>query len=175
MSWIEGWKPEWVSDKEQAIDLLKEKARAWVGSKIEATYIGWLEEHNEWFPDVPVVLIIAGKQYEICWQKFDELSITENQINLDVHETAAGVPISMRLNALPEFRKAVGRKILAIELGENEMGFGERGVDRPMRIVNSVNFILEGGYLAVFNAMDENGVSGQPCSEGTAKIYEIRI
>lgn len=75
----------------------------------------------------------------------------------------------LRKNHLPALNQALGKRILAIELGESEMDFG----GPPIRIINSVNFVLEGGYLTIFNAGDENAVSGEACRDGVGRNYGV--
>lgn len=170
MGWIEGYCPNWVHDKDTALELLESFAREWVGKSIDSTYVGWYTEDDTWYEDIPIVLIIGEKQYEICWHEFDDLSITENQLNLNSC-MVSGLSIPMRKNSLPVLNKAIGKTILGVELGESEMSAD----DKKTRIINSVNFILEAGYLTVFNALDENGVADEPCRESIQKNYAIRI
>lgn len=156
MSWIKHHSPTWVSRLEEALPLLEHHAGIWVGQCIEETWVGLLPGHGSWWADFPIILVIGGIQYEICWQKFADLAITQGQINVR-NAWANGQRVPMRKNHLPALNQALGKRILAIELGESEMDFG----GPPIRIINSVNFVLEGGYLGIFNAGDENAVSGE--------------
>ena len=63
---IAGYHPKWITDKEEAIKELQLLASAWVGSLIEKTYVCFIDDKNR-LEDIPIVLFIGGKQYEICW------------------------------------------------------------------------------------------------------------
>lgn len=164
--WIAGYRPIWINDREEAIKELQTFAVAWVGSKIEKTYVGWFIEDNSWYEDIPIVLVIGGKQYEICWNKFDDLAITQGQIDVK-NCIVSGGKIPMKENALPELERAIGNTIVGVELGESEMN--------GSAIINSVNLILEGGYLTIYNNLDENGVSSEPCSDASQRNHPIGI
>lgn len=117
--WIKGYRPQWINDKEEAIKTLQTFASAWVGANIEKTYIGWFTEYDSWYEDFPVILVVGGKQYEICWNKVDDLSITEDQIDIENWD-APEERVVIRENALPELERAIGKKIIGVELGESE-------------------------------------------------------
>ena len=164
--WIKGYHPQWTNDREQAIKALQTFASAWVGAKIEKIYVGSFTEYDSWYEDFPVILVIGGKQYEICWNKTDALSITEDQIGIENWD-APEERVVIRVDALPELERAVGHTIIGVELGESEMN--------RAAIINSVNLILEDGYLTIFNNLDENGVSSEPNSGAAAQSPHRRL
>ena len=157
MTWIQGYKPEWVQDKAKAEELVTDLSGQLVGKSIKTTFVGWYEPDDSWYQDLPIILIINGEQIEICWQKFDSLSITKNQINVN-NCISYGERIPFRENALSSLNKAIGKRVLSVKLGMSSMEWG--GIEIPL--INSLVFELENGYLTIFNALDENGVSHEP-------------
>jgi hypothetical protein len=157
MTWIQGYNPKWVLDKVEAENFIGVWSRQWVGKTIERTFVGWYESNDSWYEDLPIILIIGGEQIEICWQKFDSLSITKNQINVD-NCISYDEKIPYRENALSALSGAIGKRILSVKLGMSFMTLEEKVI--PM--INSVDFELENGFLSIFNALDENGVSNVP-------------
>ena len=159
MTWIQGYKPEWVLDKVKAEKLIDCWSRNWVGKSIEKTLVGWYEPDDSWYEDLPIILIIDGEQIEICWQQFDSLSITKNQI--DVNDCVSyDEKIPYRENMLITLNQAIGKKIVDVKLGMSSMTL--EGKTIPM--INSVDFELENGFLTIYNALDENGVSNVPAN-----------
>lgn len=50
----------------------------------------WIDDLDEWFADAdpPVVLQVGVEQLEVCAQKFDDLSVTWNTIDLSIRPIA---------------------------------------------------------------------------------------
>ena len=130
-----------------------------MGKSIDETFVGWYPPDDSWFSDLPILLIIGGEQFEICWQKFDSLSITKDQLPTDKC-VSYGVEYPLKKNALTELTNSIGKKILAVELGMSSMTIEEKVI--PM--INSVDFHLENGFLSIYNSLDENGVSNVPAN-----------
>lgn len=167
MTWIEGYNPSWISDKNQALKTLQRLAPKWIGRRLDASFVGCFED-GTWYSDLPVILVIGGQQYEFCWAKMDELAITQGQLRQD-YCIVNGEQITLQKDAMQELQKAVGKKIIGIELGESEMS--SRGV--TTRIINSVNFIMRGAYLSIHNCLDENCLSDKPCKNEIQINYSI--
>ena len=108
---------------------------------------------------MPIMLVIGGEHIEICWQQFDSLSITKNQIDI-TNCISYEENIPYKENAHPALNEAIGKKILRVKLGMSSMTLEEKVL--PM--INSVDFELENGFLAIFNALDENGLSNVPAN-----------
>ncbi|MBJ7557026.1 hypothetical protein [Marinomonas spartinae] len=159
MSWIQGYNPEWVEDKEAAIELVKSYSRKWIGNTISSSYVGWFSPDNEWDENLPIVLIIGDVQYEICWQKFDSLAITSKQINL-YHCICSGELTPYKRNYHEAINKCLEKEIVSVELGMSSMTL--EGKVLPM--INSIDFHLVGGFLTIYNALDENGLSNEPAN-----------
>ena len=159
MSWIQNYSPEWVEDKEKAEALIQAFARLWVGKTIESTYVGWYVPDDEWYEDFPIIIKIDGVQFEVCWQKFDSLSITKNQIDID-NCISGDELIPYKKDALSALQRATGKRIKSVKLGMSSMTLE----DKVIPMINSLDFELENGYLTIFNALDENGVSNVPAN-----------
>ncbi|UJW31007.1 hypothetical protein L3Q67_38400 [Saccharothrix sp. AJ9571] len=56
---------------------------------MDQTWTVWGLAHDEWIADLPVVLRLEqGPQLEICWEKFDDLWITWDTIDVAVEPEA---------------------------------------------------------------------------------------
>lgn len=159
MSWIEGYKPEWVHDKDKAEELVERWSKKWIGKSIGKTFVGWYEPDDSWYEDLPIILFIGGDRIEICWQKFDSLSITKNQIDItDCISYEEKIPY--KENAHPALNEVIGKKILNVKLGMSSMTLEKK----VMPMINSLDFELENGFLTIFNELDENGLSNVPAN-----------
>ena len=154
MSWIEGYSPQWVLKKQEALETVSRFGERWIGRTIEETYVGWYSKDDSWYADLPVILVIGGEQFDVCWQKFDSLSITNGQLSKYCCKSY-GEEFPYRKDALVELSCSVGKKIEAVELGMSSMTLDGELI--PM--INSLDFYLVGGFLSIFNALDENGVT----------------
>jgi len=157
MSWINGYNPDWIVNRVDAEKLLSSWSKNWIGNSIEESFVGWYPPDDSWFADLPIILIIGGEQIEICWQKFDSLSITKNQLSRNKC-ISSGEEYPYKVNALPELAASIGKTILAVKLGMSSMTIE----DITLPIINSVDFYLAGGFLSIYNALDENAVSSVP-------------
>jgi len=159
MSWIQGYNPDWVLNKNDAQNLIEVWADKLIGKVIDETYVGWYMPDNTWYEDFPIILMIDGQQIEICWQQFDSLSITNNQIILN-NCISYDEKVPYKKNAVKELNAVLGKKILNVKLGMSSMTIE----DKVLPIINSVDFELDNGFLRIFNALDENGVSNVPAN-----------
>jgi len=157
MSWIEDYEPIWAANSDEAKNLFSCYLDKWVGKHIESTRVGWFHPDDEWDENLPIVLVISGVQYEVCWQNFECLAITSNQIDTN-NCICAGEVTPYKVNAHEVLNSCLGKKIVSVKLGMSSMTI--EGKDIP--ILNSLNFRLVGGYLSIFNDLDQNGLSDAP-------------
>lgn len=159
MSWIQGYSPNWVLEKAKAEELIDRYSREWIGKSIEASYVGWYTPDDTWYEDMPIVLIVGGEQFEICWQQFDSLSISKNQIDLN-NCISYNEAVPYKKNALEALNKCIDKTITAVKLGMSSMTLE----DKVIPMINSVDFYMESGFLTIYNALDENAVSNVPAN-----------
>ena len=162
---ISGWVPAWATGDAQvaahAADL-----RSAVGRRATEAWIAWDLEHDRWFADLPVVLELDGQdRLELSWQKFDDLSITWNSIDVLVAPKAwVEWPLEWRPRAHPALVAFIGHVIESVEVTHHLFTTGS--VNRPED--ETISTWLAGGIwfgastgLHVFNALDENGLSNE--------------
>jgi hypothetical protein len=106
-----------------------------------------------------------GRQLEICWEKFDDLSITWNTIDLSVSPKAwVEWPLEWRDAAHPALLACAGATIHDVRA--TTFRFTTQNVDHPHEV--SEVWLTAGIWLAtggsgvhIFNALDENGLSDE--------------
>jgi hypothetical protein len=170
-SGISGWQADWRAGSEQvrrhAVAL-----RALVGARLTGAWTVWIGE-GDWFADMPVVLQFDGsQQLEVCWQKFDDLSISWNTIDFDVPPTAWIDDLSWRPWAHQALRMNQDQAVTSVAATDAVLTTTD--VDYPHREPVSKRFVAglwigtTGPGLHVFNALDENGLS-TTCQSGALR------
>lgn len=112
-----------------------------------------LHDDGQWapWPDLPIRLFTdSAVMVSLAWSRFDDLWLS-NDMCLPFQpdeSTTRWVP-----NAIPAFNEGLGKKICAVHLGKGEMTIEDRAYDFWTRVLIE----LEGCWLEIFNALDENG------------------
>ncbi|MFD7307706.1 hypothetical protein [Promicromonospora sp. NPDC059942] len=174
---VSGWRPNFLPADEQ-FQRQAQRLGDLVSDQVAETWVVWNLDFDEWFADLPVVLRLAsGRQLEVCWEKFDDCSITWNTI--DLTETPRGwVEWPLR------WRRAAHAALEAIEhetireVRTTTFEFTTHSVTGPCGsastwLTTGVWLGTGTGGLHVFNALDENGVSGQRPVEDAAHRSQI--
>ena len=105
---------------------------------------------SEW-PDLPIRLFTDhGHAVSICWSRFDDLFIVEGYalpFAVDPETTR------WRTNLPEKLGSIIGRKICGTMIGRGEMSIEGKDIPIWTRLVLN----LDGTWLEIFNALDENG------------------
>jgi hypothetical protein len=162
---VSGWRPDFRPAEDQ-IRLEAESLRSLVGKQIGGAWLVWNLEEDEWFSDLPVVLAFdGGKQLEVCWEKFDDLSITWDTIDL-THTPRAWVdwPLEWRPAAHQALASSLGATVLAVAsthfLFTTESLDDSRDVS-AVWLTTGLWLATDRGGLHIFDALDENGLSNE--------------
>lgn len=168
---VSGWQPDWLPASEQ-LQKHSKALRGLVGRTLADAWVVWNLEHEEWFADLPVVLTFdGGGQLEVCWQKFDDLSVTWDTIDTGVRPRAwVEWPLEWRRAAHPALDANVGTSVHTVAMTEHL--FQTERVDQPgpssrAWLVGGLWFGTDGPGLHVFNALDENGLDAGKPAEGS--------
>jgi hypothetical protein len=110
-------------------------------------------------------------QLEVSWQKFDDLSITWNTIDIST-TTIAWIdwPLAWRSQGHAALRAVAGQTITSTAATEHR--FTTRQVMPPTNddhstwLVGSIWLATRTGGLHIFNALDENGLSNETPADG---------
>ena len=153
---IEGYEPEWHHDAEALAAVHRTRFVRLIGRKLRSSWLMWDIAERGWFADGPVILDFGHTHVEITHRKFDECAITWDQIDRDV-------PVDLyehfdwRPDPHAALRRARGRPLRAVNVIERTTS-----ADWRPRVLHAVEFLFEGARLAVFHAMDENGLTDVP-------------
>jgi hypothetical protein len=137
--------------------------RALIGQTIQSSWIAWTQEYNVWLSSDPVVLRIGEQNLEIACSEFEKVYLFWNTINvLEAPDRGSFTDSFWKMNGLPELSRVIGQKIQQVFLLEAELRIMHEGYESSTWCLNGIEFELSEGYLQVYNALDENGVSNEP-------------
>ena len=160
-SGISGWQADWRPGSEQ-VHRHADALVSLVDAKLTGAWSVWIGT-DDWFADMPVVLQFDGsQQLEVCWQKFDDLSISWNTIEIEIAPKAWVDDLSWRPWAHLALKANEGQVVTSVAATESI--FTASDVDYPHREPRSTTFTgglwfgTTGPGLHIFNALDENGL-----------------
>ncbi len=153
---IEGYEPVWHHDAEALAAVHRHRFARLIGRTLRAGWLMWDVAERGWFADGPVILDFGSTHIEISHRKFDECAITWDQVDMSV-PIDRYAHFDWRPDPHVALRNARGRPLRAV----NVIELVTPAEWRP-RILHAVEFLFAGARLAVYNAMDENGLSDVP-------------
>ena len=166
---LQDYAPTYINATPELIEVIKSIICPCIGKELKANWIGWMNEYDCWWEEMPIILQIGNDRIEICWYQFKDVSLTKNQIPIDgsAHLTTEA---SIKKNAHETLNRFIGKTMTGIEVGEATMSFGNSG---DIWIPNSINFIFGEAFLAIHNGLDENGVLDARPDEHIMRSYPI--
>jgi len=162
---ISGYSPVFFEDIEAFRATHEGDLKSLIGQRIQTTWAMWSRVDDEWFSDGPVILMVNNRQLELAAFQFG-FAITNDAIDrgkpirwyLGEEEADDGFGLHWRENAPHFLESSAGKTITAIELFETRV----TREDAEWWNFYGVGFRLKQGYLAVYNNLDELGLSDEP-------------
>ncbi|MFY1616317.1 hypothetical protein [Micromonospora sp. WMMD736] len=151
---IAGYQPVWLNGVDEIAARHGHRLRSLVGRRLTSSWLVWNDDPDEWFPDCPVVLDFTGERLEVNHQKFNDLSITWNSIDVTrgpEWPTSDGFQLRWRDDVHDVLAALRGQRLEAVTLLE------WAGDDLAAGTV-TVGLRFADGWLTVYNALDENGL-----------------
>jgi len=145
------WTPTPLATK---IALVREAMSGLIGkslTKYETAEL--LSDEGTWeaWPDLPIRLYTDSETVvSVSWSGFDDLWIEQG---MKLPFLAEGVTVRWIQNGISKIQSAVGNVMHAVLLGRGEMSIEGRDLEIWTRLLIE----CEGGWSAIFNALDENG------------------
>lgn len=152
---IEGYEPQWHHDARTLAAAHRARFARLIGQPLVGSWLMWDLKAGAWFADGPVILGFPENNVELTHRKFDECAITWDQVDMSMPVEWPGLALDWRPDLHPSIRRAQGRPLRAVNVIE-------RVTPVPWRpaVLHAVELLFEGARLAVFNALDENGITG---------------
>ncbi|MEM7334092.1 MAG: hypothetical protein AAF490_18550 [Chloroflexota bacterium] len=147
----------YVSKLEDKIELIKSKFSGLVGKEISFYELPqlWLEDEQRWdnWMDLPLVLTFGDQKLSISWQKFDELAIEAGAV---VPYSLAGQTVRWLTEGVNVLDQVLGKRLTAVSLRKGQMSIETQAHHIWTDLLLSLD---DGSTLAIFNALDENGIA----------------
>lgn len=152
---IDGYEPQWHHDARTLAAANRARFAPLIGQPLVGSWVMWDVVAGAWFTGGPVVLGFPEANVEITHRKFDECAITRDQVDLSRPVAWPGLALDWRAGTHPAVARAHGRPLRAVNIIERLMSAPWRPV-----VLHAVELLFDGARLAVFNALDENGITG---------------
>ncbi|HYN96646.1 MAG TPA: hypothetical protein VES42_22615 [Pilimelia sp.] len=152
---IEGYEPHWQHSPLALAAAHRSRFRGLVGSPLTDAWLMWDVAGDAWFAHGPVILGFDEAIVEVAHRKFDECAITWGQVDMSRPPDWPGVTLDWRARGHRAVRRVRGRRLRAVNIIERDMA-----VDWRPPVLHAVEFLFDGARLAIYNALDENGLSG---------------
>jgi len=152
---IEGYEPQWQHDTRALAAAHRARFSRLVGHPLIGSWLMWDIDAHRWFADGPVILGFPDINVEVTHRKFDECAITWDQVDMATPLAWPGLELDWRPDTHVSILRAQGRPLRAVNLIE-------RVTPAPWRpaVLYAVELLFDGARLAIFNALDENGITG---------------
>jgi hypothetical protein len=152
---IEGYDPQWHHSARALAAAHRARFSRIVGRRLDGAWLMWDVGSGGWHAHGPVVLGFGDVNVEVAHRKFDECAITWGQVDMSAPPAWPGLALDWRPYAHSALLRAGGRQLRQVNVLERIMA----APWRP-RLLHAVEFLFEGARLAIYNALDENGLTG---------------
>jgi hypothetical protein len=153
---IEGYEPYWHHDASVLAASHRGRFSRIIGQPLIGSWLMWDLDDECWFTSGPVVLGFPDANVEITHRKFDECAISWDTIDMQAPIEWPGQRLDWIADPHPLVEDARGRELRGVNVIERIMAAHWRPT-----VLYAVEFVFDGVRLEVFNAMDENGISGE--------------
>lgn len=139
---------------EDKINLIRDACTPLVGRTIErfeTAEILYVDGKWDDWPDLPIRLYCTDQiLLSVSWSRFDDLWLSNDKLLPFAAEDAT---TRWKSNGIEKISEAIGRTIQGVWLGRSGMSIESRDIEIWTRLL----FDLNGRWLEVYNALDENG------------------
>ncbi|MBV1852110.1 hypothetical protein [Catellatospora tritici] len=154
---IEGYEPVWHHDANALAGAHRARFARIIGQPLVGSWLMWDLDSECWFTGGPVVLGFPDANIEITHRKFDECAISWDTIDMQASLDWPGLRLDWWSDTHPAILSARGRPLTRVNIIERI----SPNSWRP-QVLHAIEFFFGDQRLALFNAMDENGLSGEP-------------
>jgi hypothetical protein len=128
----------------------RDRLLALVGRRVTGGWTAWFPDRDRMYPGAPAVLAFDGAgQVALAWQKWDELSITWDAVDVD----APAGPFEWRPTQPDEVASVVGRTVTGIAVSEgpyfNDVDLQAGG---PLPVHAIAGWVVDGLWLETGDA-----------------------
>lgn len=159
---IKNYDPSALFDTSAIVKAYQELKPRLRGQSLSSIWTVWPDDKNEPCECTPIVLQFGSYRHEICWEKFDDLMLSANMIDVSENFNLYSLdeyPSHWRKNALPDFLPLVGQNLVNIDLLEATVNYDPDKGANQLWVPNGILFIFERDTLLVYNTLDCTNVT----------------
>lgn len=154
---IEGYDPTWYHDANALAAAHRHRFARLIGQPLVGSWLVWDLDEQTWFTGGPVVFGFPDANVELTHRKFDECAISWDSIDMQAALDWPGLRLDWWADPHPAIQAALGRPLTSVNVVERI----SPNAWRP-NVLHALEFFFGDVRVALFNAMDENGLSGDP-------------
>jgi hypothetical protein len=154
---IDGYDPVWHHDAGALAAAHRNRFARVIGQPLVGSWLVWDLDAEAWFTGGPVVFGFPDANIEITHRKFDECAISWDTIDMQAPIDWPKQRLDWIADPHPTVEDAHGRPLRGVNVIERVMAAHWRPT-----VLYAVELLFDGVRLEIFNAMDENGISGEP-------------
>ncbi|GAA1367146.1 MULTISPECIES: hypothetical protein [Catellatospora] len=154
---IDGYDPVWHHDAGALAAAHRNRFARVIGQPLVGSWLVWDLDAEAWFTGGPVVFGFPDANIEITHRKFDECAISWDTIDLQAQLDWPGLRLDWWADTHPAILSARGRPLTRVNLIERISPTAWRP-----HVLHALEFFFGDLRVALFNAMDENGLTGEP-------------
>jgi hypothetical protein len=154
---IEGYKPVWHHDAGALSAAHRRRFAQVIGQPLVGSWLLWDLDNEMWFSGGPVVLGFPGANVEVTHRRFDECGISWDSIDIQAGPGWPGMRLDWWADPHPAIRAAIGQPLRRVSVIERTSPCAWRP-----RMLHALEFCFGDQRVTLFNAMDENGLGGDP-------------
>lgn len=154
---IEGYEPQWHHSGRTLAAAHRPRFRSLIGQVLHDSWLMWDLDKGQWYAGGPVILGFTDANVEITHRKFDECAISWDQVDMLLPLHWSDLRLDWRENPHPALVAIRGRRLREVNVIERLMAAHWRPT-----VLHAVELRFEGqppARLAIFNALDENGLT----------------
>lgn len=128
---------------------------------LDQIWVAWDRVTNDWFCDIPVILVIGGLQLEVSVHKLDELYLSFDAIDRSAPFGWADDgewDLEWRCNPPIVERTVLGRRVTGFGSAEYAFQLADFVGTLPWVLVSLEVELEDGAHFAIENALDENSL-----------------
>ncbi|HCT77825.1 MAG TPA: hypothetical protein DGG94_06525 [Micromonosporaceae bacterium] len=152
---IDGYEPVWHHDASALAAAHRHRFARIIGQPLVGSWLVWDLDEQTWFTGGPVVFGFPDANVEVTHRKFDECAISWDTIDMQATLDWPGLRLDWWADPHPAIQAALGRPLTRVSVVERI----SPNAWRP-HVLHALEFHFGDVRVALFNAMDENGLNG---------------
>jgi len=166
---ISNYEPHFLEQADQFVNLHRELLVSLKGQRLREIYILWNLFNDEWYSSAPIVLITNKTKIELCANKINEYSLTQNSIDINSEVEPSDMGDGeiwryqwVRYNNSMYHSLITGVEVIELRYDTTVIHDKDEprnvGYEFSSWLLHGLGIQTEVGYFSFYNAFDSNGI-----------------